>query len=89
MIRHKFDKSSSMAAKYQTGQKVTITPVKNQHLSPRDSDIEPYAGKVGKVIDYYWICPSTGEVFYIYTVRIETDQKEVVLHEDELEAYLE
>ena len=78
-----------MAAKYQTGQKVMITPVKNQHLSPRDSDIEPHAGKVGKVINYYWICPNTGEVFYIYTVRIETDQKEVVVHEDELEAYLE
>ena len=77
-----------MAAKYKTGQKVTITPVKNQHLSPRNSSIEPYAGQVGKVIDYYWICPNTGEVFYIYTVRIETDQKEVVVYEDELEAYL-
>ena len=77
-----------MVAKYQTGQKVIITPVKNTHLSPRDSNMEHYESKIGKVIDYYWICPNTGEVFYIYTVRIETDQKEVVVHEDELEAYL-
>ena len=70
MICHKFDKSISMTAKYQTGQKVMIT-------------------KVGKVIDYYWICPNTGEVFYIYTVQIEADQKEVIVYEDELEAYFE
>ena len=89
MICHKFDKSISMDAKYQTGQKVMITPVVNQHLSPRDSNIESYAGKVGKVIDYYWICPNTGEVFYIYTVQIEADQKEVIVYEDELEAYFE
>jgi hypothetical protein len=89
MICRKFDKGISMNAKYQTGQKVTITPLENQLLSPRDSNIEPYVGKVGKVIDYYWICPNTGEVFYIYTVQIEADQKEIVVYEDELEAYLE
>jgi len=77
-----------MAPKYEIGQKVVITPVKNQLLSPRDSDLEPYAGQVGKVTDYYWVCPNRGEVFYIYTVQMETDRKEVVLHEDELEAYI-
>lgn len=73
-----------MAAKYEIGQKVAITPVKNQHLSPRDSNIELYAGEIGEVIDYYWIRPNRGEAFYIYKVRMETDRKEVVLHEDEL-----
>ena len=75
-----------MVAKYQTGQKVTITPVKNPHLSPRDSDIGRYAGQGGIVTDYYWISPNTGEVFYVYTVRIGDSQEEIVLHEDEMEA---
>jgi len=78
-----------MASKYEIGQKVIITPVKNQHLSPRDSDIEAYAGQSGEVIDYYWIRPNTGEVFYIYTVRMETDHREIALHEDELAPYIE
>ena len=77
-----------MAPKYEIGQKVVITPVKNQHLLARDSDLEPYAGQIGKVIDYYWISPSRAEIFYVYIVRMETDHKQVVLHEDELEAYI-
>ncbi len=77
-----------MAPKYNIGQNVIITPAKGQHLSPRDSSIEPYAGQIGKVTDYYWITVNRGEVFYIYTVQIGTDLKEVVLHEDELEPYI-
>ena len=50
--------------------------------------MEPYAGQSGKVTNYYWITPPSGEVFYIYTVRIGTGYKEVVLHEDEIEAYI-
>ena len=78
-----------MAPKYEIGQKVIVVPIKNQCLSPRDSDLEPYVGTIGKVIDYYWISYNTGEMFYIYTVRMGTDCKEVVLHEDELWAYME
>jgi len=78
-----------MTPKYEIGQKVIIAPVKNQHLSPRDSDIEQYAGQDAKVIDYYWIRPTAGEVFYIYTVRIETDRMEIALHEDELTLCIE
>ena len=85
-MRQRYYKGNSMAPKYEIEQKVVIKPVKNQHLSPRDSDLEPYAGQIGKVTDYYWISSNSGEVFYIYTVRMETDNKEVVLHEDELEA---
>ncbi len=77
-----------MAPKYEIGQKVTITPVKNQHLSPRDSDIEPYAGQTGEVTDYYWISPNRDKVFYIYTIRMGADNKEIVLHEDEIQAYI-
>jgi len=78
-----------MALKYEIGQKVIITPVKNQHLSPRDSDIGVYAGRSGKVIDYYWLNTVRGEVFYIYTVRLEADDTDIVLHEDEIQAYIE
>ena len=78
-----------MTPKYEIGQKVIIAPVKNQHLSPRDSDIEQYAGQDAKVINYYWIRPTAGEVFYIYTVRIETDRMEIALHEDELAPCIE
>ena len=76
-----------MAPKYEIGQKVIITPVKNQHLSPRDSDIGAYAGRSGKVTDYYWISTGSGEAFYIYTVQMEAGHKDIVLHEDEIQAY--
>jgi hypothetical protein len=88
IMRKKLGGGNPMAAKYEVGQKVTITPVKDQRLSPRDSDLEPYAGRIGEVVHYYWISPTGGEVFYIYTVRMESDNQEVVVHEDELSACL-
>ncbi|MBA7706404.1 hypothetical protein ES703_115257 [subsurface metagenome] len=77
-----------MAPKYGIGQKVVITPAKDQLSSLRDSDLEPFAGRVGEIANYHWLSGSQGEVFYIYTVKLETDYKEVVLHEDELEAFV-
>jgi len=77
-----------MAPKYEIGQKVIIKQVKDQHSSLRDSGLEPYAGRVGEVINYHWLCPSMGEVFYTYIVRLETDSKEIVLHEDEIKAHV-
>ena len=79
-----------MTPRYQIGQKVIIAPVKTQQLSPRDAALEPYAGQIGKVADYYWVnVGSSAGVFYIYTVLMEADQKELVVHEDELEAVIE
>ena len=75
-----------MAPKYDKGQKIIITPVKNQRLSPRDADIGEYAGQNGRIIDYYWIDLGRGtEAFYVYRVQTEIDKKEIVLHEDEIE----
>lgn len=89
MIRQRFSKSNTMTSKYSVGQKVIISPVHNQHLSSRDYDLEQYAGQTGEITDYYSITLDRGaKVFYIYTVRIGTSHKEVVLHEDELEAYI-
>jgi len=77
-----------MGQKFKIGQKVRVTPVREQQLSSRDAGLEPYAGQVGEVTDYYWMSSSKGKTFYIYTVRMERDGKDVVLHEDELEAYI-
>ncbi len=75
-----------MEPKYQIGQKVIVKQFKAKLPSARDSDIGQYAGQSGTVTNYYWISPNRGEVFYIYTVKISTSQKEIVLHEDEIEA---
>ena len=76
-----------MSPKYEIGQKVIITPVENQRLSPRGSDLGEYADQSGQVIDYYWI-RTDADNFYIYTVKTETDNREIVLHEDEIQVYL-
>ncbi len=76
-----------MEPKYKIGQKVIINPAKNQSLSARESDIKQYAGQSGIVADYYWIRPSAGGVFYVYSVKIGNSQKEIILHEDEMKAY--
>ena len=90
IIHQRFYGSNLVASKYKIGQRVVIKPVSTQSLSPRDSALEPYAGQIGKVTDFYWISLGRGaQVFYIYTVQVETDQKELVVHEDELEAQIE
>lgn len=73
-----------MAPRYELGQRVIIRPVTGQVPTPRDAGLEPYAGKVGQITDYFWISTARNEIFYLYTVRIESECKELVLHEDEL-----
>lgn len=75
-----------MVPKYRTGSKIIIKAVKDEAASARDSDIARYSGQTGTVTNYHWISPMPGTVFYIYTVKIDNIQKEIVLHEDELEA---
>lgn len=79
-----------MPPRYGKGQRVVIVPAKDESLSPRDSAIESYIGKDGKITDYYWIDSRVGEQsIYVYTVKMKEDSKEVVVHEDELRAYVE
>jgi hypothetical protein len=81
---------NSITARYKIGQRVTIVPAKDQSLSPRDADIEPYIGQTGEIVDYYWIRPNAGtRTFYVYIVRIGDSKKEIVVHEDEIEAHIE
>ena len=75
-----------MNPKYKIGQRVVVKTVREQRVSLRDCTIEPYTGQTGKVINYYWISPRNSDIFYIYMVKVGTDPKEVVLHEDEIEA---
>lgn len=75
-----------MGPQYKVGQRVVIRPVKDQPLSARECNIEAYAGHIGKVSNFYWIDPRAGRILYIYTVRLGTEEKELVLHEDEIEA---
>ncbi len=89
MMRQRFHRGGVMAPRYEIGQKVIITPVRSDTLSPRDADLEPYAGQTGTIADYYWINRGGGgEVCHIYTVRIEPGDKDLILHEDELAASL-
>ena len=78
-----------MAPKYTIGQKVVIKPVDGQQASPRECAIDLYSSQIGEVVDYYWISPRSGQVFYIYMVRVGTDYREIALHDDEIEAYFE
>jgi len=75
-----------MESKYKIGQRVLAKLDKSQALSARDSGIEQYAGQSGIVTDYYWIRPSAGAVFFIYTVKMGESQEEIVLYEDEIQA---
>ena len=71
---------------YKIGQEIIIKPAKNQTSSARESDIRQYAGQRGIVTDYYWLQPNAGVVFYVFTVKIRDSEKEIVLHEDEMQA---
>ena len=75
-----------MAAKFERGQRVVVKDIKNQ-LSLRDSTLELYAGQIGIVKDIYNMTLSRGNIIYLYTVKLDSDRGEVVLHEDELLAY--
>ncbi len=74
-----------MDPKYHIGQKVIIKPPVSQSPNPRDSTLDKYAGQIGTIIDYHWISPRLSEVFYIYSVKMEANDNEIVVHEDEIE----
>ena len=78
-------KGKHMPVKYEIGQRVVIRRVGEQNLSVREAAIRPYVGQTGEVSDYYWIEPPTGQRFYLYTVRVDANSKDIVLYEDEIE----
>ena len=79
-----------MTARYRKGQKVVIKPINEGALTTRDSALQPYTGQIGKVTDYHWISIDRDtKVVYVYTVLVDSDQQEIVLHEDELQSVVE
>ena len=78
------NKGAPMAPKYEIGQKVRITPAKTKKACTRGYELERYVDQMGVVTNYYCISPNRGEVFYVYAVQMEPDNKEVALHENEL-----
>ncbi len=85
IIQHTVVEGNSMPAKYEIGQKIAIKSVSEKSLSLRDAALHKYSGLTGEITDYYWIRPPTGQLFYLYTVRISTSNKDIVLYEDEIE----
>lgn len=81
-------KQNVIKPRYIKGQRVIIRPVSEKGLTQRENDINLYAGQVGEVSNFYWISPRTGQVFYIYNVRVGRERKEIVVYEDEMEACL-
>jgi hypothetical protein len=81
-------KENVIKPRYVKGQKVVIQPVNEKGLTQREYDINIFAGQVGEISNYYWISPRTGQIFYIYNVRVGKDRKEIVAYEDELQSYL-
>jgi len=71
-----------MPAVYMIGQEVMIKPIKEKGLSVREAALSQYASTVGTIVDFHWMRPPTGSVFYLYTVQ--TGDKEIVLYEDEI-----
>ena len=76
-----------MAARFEKGQKVIVRNIKKKDIGLRDSTLEPYAGQIGTIDNYYWMTLRNGNTVYLYIVRLASDQKEVVLHEDELRVW--
>jgi hypothetical protein len=70
------------------GQQVVIKPVDEKGITKREYDVNVYAGTIGEIADFYYISLRSGQVFFIYHVRVGKDKKEIVVYEDELEPKL-
>ena len=73
-----------MPAVYEIGEQVLIKPIGQDGLSVREAALAPFSGQTGVVTNFYWITPPTGEVFYLYTVQVPGNDKELTLYEDEI-----
>ena len=81
-------KDNAVNPKYAVGQKVIIQPSGEQDMTQRENDINKYAGQIGEVSDFFWMTPPSGQVFYIYNVRVGENMKDIVVYEDEIEPCL-
>ncbi len=80
--------NNALKPRYAKGQKVIIRPINEKGVTQREYNVNEYAGQVGEISNFYWISPRSGQVFFIYNVRVGKQRKEVVVYEDELEPVL-
>jgi hypothetical protein len=73
--------------RYKKGQVVKIRPQRGQSAA-RDADLEPYDGQTAEIMDSYWISPTPGQQFYIYTAKVLANGLRLTVHEDEIEPNL-
>jgi hypothetical protein len=81
-------RQNEISPRFVKGQKVVIKPVDEKGVTKREFDVNEFAGEVGEISNYYYINVRTGQVFFIYHVRVGKDKKEIVVYEDELEPVL-
>ena len=83
-------RQNEVKPRYIKGQKVLIKAVSDKGTTQREANISEYAGQVGEVSNFYYINPRTEQIFFIYKVLVgkETNKKEIVVYEDELEPVL-
>jgi len=81
-------KQNEVKPRYSKGQKVIIKPVDEKGTTRREFSVNEYAGQVGEISNYYFMTPPTGQIFFIYNVRVGRERKEIVVYEDELEPVL-
>ena len=84
MISHTKTEDILMNPMFGKGQQVVVRPVNVRVPNARDNTLEEFAGKIGNVIDSFWISQEAGKTFYLYRVRFPEVNKEAVLHEDEI-----
>jgi len=77
-------KQNEVKPRFAKGQKVIIKPVDEKGTTRREYSVNEYAGQVGEISGYYYISPRTGQIFFIYNVRVGKEKKEIVVYEDEL-----
>ncbi len=81
-------RQNDIRPRFGKGQQVVIKPVDEKGVTKREYDVNAFAGTVGEISDFYYISLLTGQVFFIYHVRVGKDKKEIVVYEDELEPVL-
>jgi hypothetical protein len=81
-------RQNEIQPRFGKGQQVVIKPVDEKGVTKREYDVNAYAGTIGEISDYYYISLRSGQVFFVYHVRVGKEKKEIVVYEDELEPVL-
>jgi hypothetical protein len=81
-------RQNEIRPRFGKGQRVVIKPVDEKGVTKREYAVNEFAGEVGEISDFYYMNLRSGQVFFIYNVRVGKEKKEIVVYEDELEPVL-